>query len=394
MELSTHLDVSIDTSVFIRIAQQHPEPMLPLLQQLQIWSSAHLNASLPLLLTPTLHHIDLNSDLVLSDDGAREETAFVVFLSMVAHSFPRALDHLVLGATISPMILDLIPRFDYLRTLDIGKIHPSVTYPAFLKLLHSVSSSLHLTSLIINDLLPWSSWQSPPSFEAAFPALKTLKVSGGLEFLERFINGLGTSSLRNLTVGCQHQPTRWADEESLERWRLLFAHIAVRWQSSLAQIAINIPGKHLYPTGFLHLFRGFCSLENLQEFSLYCCPVVGLDNNAVHALVIGCPCLQKLVLAVAVTDENHQITLPGIDTLLHLVSHCPYLRELELSLDLDRELTAEIPSTSTHCLKILTIHSSHRPGVLVRNRIAKVLDGTFPALKSFYGWAPGKRWSL
>ncbi|KAJ6559997.1 hypothetical protein B0H19DRAFT_1234419 [Mycena capillaripes] len=402
MKLNIQENTPIDASVFIRISQEHRGPILPLLQQLQIRSSAHLNASLPLLLTPTLRSIRLTSD-----EGAREGTAFAVFLSMAAHSFPGVLDHLVLEGTLSPTILDLIPRFNHLRTLDMRHIDQSITYMSFLNLLNSVSSSAYITSLLIQDLPEWLSPESSPTFEAVFPGLKTLDISGGFDFIEKLVMGLGTSNLQRLTLSFNCGPTEFGmmiddDEWLQERWGLLFAHIAAQWQSSLAQISIKC-GNHLIPTGFLQVFGEFRSLVNLREFFLIDAPTLDLEENDVLALTIGCPSLEILGLVTAVhTEPDHafgghrEMSLPSINVLIHLADHCPSLRELEISLDLDKEIGTKTSSVLAHGLEDLTIFARQSPRQLGwnrSNRIAKFLDVTFPTLKSVHGYGDdGNDW--
>ncbi|KAJ6500310.1 hypothetical protein DFH09DRAFT_1375887 [Mycena vulgaris] len=395
MKFTNPEDLLVDTSVFIRIAQEHRGPMLPLLQQLRIRSSAHLNPSLPLLLAPTLHYIHLSSD-----EGVQEGAAFATLLSMAAHSFPAVLDHLVIEGTFSPTIFALIPRFDHLRTLDMRNIDQSIEYTAFLSLLETVSSSTDITSLLLRDI-PGHTWESPSIREAAFPGLKMLQIRGGFEFIAQLIGRLQTSDLQNINLDFTDGPTiNGPFEEVLdEHWGSLFDRIASRWQSSLVRIKIKL-GNNAPHTQFLHLFQGICSLANLREFRLLGSPVIGFGEADVLALAIGCPSLEILGLVTALNMQHwdpvlaslgrvlRQNSLPSINTLIDLANHCRCLRELEISLDLDREIETEIPSFFAHGLEDLTIVAPQSPeqlGWIRSNGIAKFLDTTFPALKSVRG---------
>jgi hypothetical protein len=117
---------------------------------------------------------------------------------------------------------------------------------------------------------------------------------------------------------------------------------------------------------------------------------MSLGEGSIIAIAKGCTSLETLGLEIGVKidDFDGHYRLPSINHLVHLANHCPSLRDLGISLNLDAEIGDEVPSAPAHDLQNLRIFALRDPGELGWNQsnvIAKFLDTAFPTLNSVRG---------
>ncbi|KAJ6524924.1 hypothetical protein B0H10DRAFT_1974703 [Mycena sp. CBHHK59/15] len=182
---------TVDASVFLRIAQKHPEPILPRLEHLHLCSSVVVGSVIMLLLSPTLRYVHFQSD-----GAARQSIAFTTVLSAAADSVTTGLDHLALDGKFPPIIY-IIPRFVNLKRLENWDIDQAIAFDSLGRFLRTICVSSHMTSLVLRDVPGSAEYNALDGLNlplGAFQALNRLEVSAGFNFIYK-LSGLGTSGL-------------------------------------------------------------------------------------------------------------------------------------------------------------------------------------------------------
>ncbi|KAJ6608506.1 hypothetical protein B0H10DRAFT_1955382 [Mycena sp. CBHHK59/15] len=319
-----------------------------------------------------------------SDETIRDGVVFTTFLSVAAHSAPLALDNLVLEGIFPLILFDLIPRFHNLQRLEIGDIDQSIEFKPFVEILKTMSESTHITTLVLRDVPALDDAPNGPFGE--FPVLNRLEISGGFHFIYELISGLGTSQLQDITLSFKSEPNwrfgQTTEEEIVAQWRSLFDLISGRWDSSLERIVVDI-GNHHRSAGFMYLFQRFCSIQNLHEFRLLSWPLMDMEEQDIITLAFGCPSIEILGMDISWERDWNNPALPSINCLTQFADHCPPLVQLEISLDLRRDIGNETPSVSAHGLKNIIIHNRHGNLTTCKTQaIVQFLDTTFLKLES------------
>ncbi|KAJ7114722.1 hypothetical protein C8R44DRAFT_740096 [Mycena epipterygia] len=380
----TELDnTPIDSSVFLRIAQIHREPILPLLQRIHITSTAELGPSPVLLIAPTLRSIHFDSDM-----GIRQS---IVFATMLSNSADSVLDELILEGIFPARIFGLIPQFRNLQKLEMSGISESIRLDPFLKALVAISRAAQLRSLILRGVPEVEHGNRfpreilPPD---VFPILTEMAISAAFSFIEHLVSCVGNAVQKTTLIFMSGPPNpRFANHLQIARaWRSLFDLIARRWHSSLERIVIDT--SHHVSAGFGDLFGGLWSVLNLREVRLFGGPII-LHEEDIITLAIGCPNIETLVIDIGGSQWERS---PCIGSLFHFTCHCSSLIHLEITLDIYEEMGQESGVlAAAHGLETLILRHNIRhqnlPDLttLMVQAVAKFLDATFPKLDSVHG---------
>ncbi|KAJ7898382.1 hypothetical protein B0H13DRAFT_2520880 [Mycena leptocephala] len=390
-EWSRNYDIhTIDVSVFIHLAHKHQSPILPHLRRLHMSSRAQASLSAVLFLGPQLHCIHFDFD----GGGEEKSIGLTSVVSLATHSLPAVVEELTLTGWFPPMVTDLIPRFSNLRRLKVD--NTNVEFEAFLLFLPAISHSMRLTSLVLRwahslsgrqiDRLPLSAPLLLPV--GAFPALKHLDVTGDFESIRQLVSTLDSSQITTLSMNFDSGPRsfRYGRDSGIREWRLLFDWVSERWGSSLERISIDT-GNHHGRAKFEELLHGFCEVRNLREFRLLGQPAITIQERDIETLAVGLPRIEILAIGVVAGRDANSVQFPPPNCLLHLVTHCSSLIELEISLNLDGDIGTENLEPLKHGLKSLVIceQGFKRWGGEKIYAVASFFDGVFPRLASVRG---------
>ncbi|KAJ6521807.1 hypothetical protein DFH09DRAFT_1424500 [Mycena vulgaris] len=327
LEQTAPEEITMHSSLFMRLAQEHPAILLPRLERLHIATRAQLDSGTLLLLPPSLRSVRFDSDA--SEDSILHDAPFLAFVSIAAHFAPPAVEHLILTGAFPPKTFHLIPRFSNLKKLEMGGIARLIEYSSFIQALSAISLSTDLTSLILKDVP--APGPNPPGMvspgllihgtpvRCEFRALKEFEIVGGFAFIERLVHHLTTRWLREITLifTAAPQTPRWRDP--LTQWEPLFNLISHEWNSTLERVTIGT-GNHHRAGGFGKIFSKFCTIQNLREFRLVGRPSITTSLEDIIRIATGYPMLE--ILGVGAGNIFHE-PVASLPALVHFAKNCP-----------------------------------------------------------------------
>lgn len=373
--------LNIPQLTYNRLSQLRSSPLLPSLQALH-WS---VGSSLPpiLFLSPCLELVGMTN---IHPNG---ESLITLFLSSLAYEAP-GLQHLILPGDLFQNVMQLIPDFHNLRSLEI--------YVSTARESHEPQSNLQsLTFAGFNALPHLENFVAdlgsiPFSTNSGFSVLKNIQITGEPHVLISMLKRLETPHMESVSL-FSWPPTVSAqgsygygvgrgirgggrDEEEVPALQHTlsdcFEHICLRWSNSMRALTIDYAGPDAFTFDVL---APLSRLPNLHTLRLRMSLALSIED--ITRLTQASPKLVSLELPL-----GSSLDIAALDS---LTINCPNLRYLQVGINAHTLPPPEVEGHSSfspgHRLETLYTVSARGFGTDDAALVAQYLDRLFPCLK-------------
>ncbi|KAJ7901173.1 hypothetical protein B0H14DRAFT_1364705, partial [Mycena olivaceomarginata] len=281
----TFLLPTVDPSVYLRIAQEHPGPVLPHLRSL---FCIPLTTEAAIFLNPAfLRLIGFESD---------NNAMSLTFLSSVASQAPKAEDlRITLTGVFDPYIYSHIGKFHAIRKLHLTL--GSGPLAEYVKL-DRVLAKLGLRRFDITAPDQWETDVPNHRFEPGFADLETLGITGGFQWINATLVRVQSTDLSKLDIILTQNLLPPA-----LNWGSLISTIFNRWWSSLHTICLDI--QHSSPSAdFNSLFGSIDRLRSLRTFALRRYWPMNISDKDIEKFAQNCPAMERIALVSGKDEER------------------------------------------------------------------------------------------
>ncbi|KAJ7252258.1 hypothetical protein C8J57DRAFT_1722909 [Mycena rebaudengoi] len=270
-------DDPIHSSIYVRIAMEHPTPLLPCVRTLICRSAEPANNSL-LLITPSLRLVQVDID---------DRHELLIFLSALVTGAPD-LEALMLHGDVDLLVPDCMKGFSKLQTLELRNME-NRSPRAFLKIDDLMSQS-YVTHYSLTTPPDWDPALAKHTFVSGFGALESLTIEGGFHAITAVIFRVTSLSVSCVQINCTDRPHDFGDGDG---WFPLIDMTLSRWASTL-QPAVE----------FSNIFASLDSLPALRRFTLANYFPILVRDADVCKLATCCPALEWIAITVDSTPSS------------------------------------------------------------------------------------------
>jgi hypothetical protein len=373
---------TVASDVYVQLARQHPDPLLPGLQSMNIPTIADGSTDA---LAPLFHCITstLSSVNIGTITGPKAELLTTSFLSALSRDAVGLRD-LSIDARIRTEAIDILVNLPSVRNLKLS-IYSAIPQQNFSRLLRlpGVSSVtvnfFRAGSVVGGPLVTFAQLQS-------FNALKAIRVSGNGDQIKQVftISALSLYGIEDVDLIFQGPPY----SSTFYTWQC--APVTLRHLKLKANILMPLPELRL------------------REFAPYSNNIVSLELKGFSLQATDADILKICEMGSWRNLENLHLPCFGqldslsIHSLGEISRWCPKLRFLHIYVDLNRHdkdnlhktILANVGGQTTSRLERLEINSTQSPknaafqtGLL----LAQYIDSVFPHLKSLAAYGNGDR---
>ncbi|KAJ7232387.1 hypothetical protein C8J57DRAFT_1579026 [Mycena rebaudengoi] len=360
-------DDPIHSAVYVRIATEHPTPLLPCVRTLICRSVEPANNSL-LLITRSLRLVQVDID---------DHHELLIFLSALVTGAPD-LEALMLHGDVDLLVPDCMTGFSKLQTLELRNME-SHSPRAFLNIDDLMSHS-NVTHYSLTTLPDWDPALAKHTFVSGFGGLESLTIEGGFHAITAVIFRVTSLSVSCVQINCTDRPHDFGDGEG---WSPLIDMTLSRWASTLQVICLE----NLYldltqlAVEFSNIFASLDSLPALRRFTLANYLPILVRDADVCKLATCCPALEWIAITVGSTPSS--LSLLTTAALFYLAQNCP--RPTRIQIHINAVETTAMPAVPPHrALRHLTIQGMDwtEAGHRKAKALARYLDRLFPQLET------------
>ncbi|KAJ7510870.1 hypothetical protein B0H11DRAFT_2402362 [Mycena galericulata] len=292
------VEAAVHPSVYLRIAKEHPAPLLPRLRYLRC---NPLTTDAVMLIGPALRFVAIES--------ADNQTA-LAFLAALSSKSPSVDDlRITLTGPFHPEIHSLLQTFRTVPSLDLNL--RSTPLSAYIELDRILAQFRH-KHFSVAALKQWETDIPISTFSPGFPDLEGFTVEGGFRVISAAVARIQSTKLSKfqVTVNAEVYPRGHA-------WSALMNPLFNRSYEWRPEFSLDLQYSST-PVNFTSLF-GSLHLRNLRIFGLERYWPLRIQDSDIQMIAQKCPLIQTLTL-----DAGHDAdsVSPPISSLVHLAKHC------------------------------------------------------------------------
>ncbi|KAJ7510868.1 hypothetical protein B0H11DRAFT_2402359, partial [Mycena galericulata] len=356
----------VHPSVYLRIAKEHPAPLLPDLRYLRC---NPLTTEAVMLIGPALRFVAIES--------ADNQTA-LAFLAALSSKSPSVDDlRMTLTGPFHPEIHSLPQTFRTVPSLDLDL--RSTPLSAYIELDRILAQFRHKHFSVAAP----QQWEDIPMFTLSpgFPDLEGFTVEGGFRVISGAVARIQSTKLSKLQITLSTNPLMNLLFNRSYEWKPLINLFFNRWWASLQEVFLDLQHSST-PMNFTSLF-GSLHLRNLRIFGLERYWPLQIQDSGIQMIAKKCPLIQRLTLDAGYDADS---AAPPISSLVHLAKNCPLLTMADISLTSTVALPFEVPPNlpGSRVFRVLGIRdmslAPDRQSTKTR-AVARFIDHIFPRVE-------------
>ncbi|KAJ7510869.1 hypothetical protein B0H11DRAFT_2402361 [Mycena galericulata] len=273
---------SVHPSVYLRIAKEHPAPLLPNLRYL--WCNP-LTTEAVMLIGPALRFVKFEST---------DNQMALAFLAAISSKSPSVEDlRMTLTGPFHPELHSLLQKFRTVSSLDLDLRNTPLS--AYIELDRILAQFRH-KHFSVAAPQQWEMRIPIFTFSPGFPDLEGFTVVGGFRVISGAVARIQSTKLSKLQITLNAEPyprdRAWSPlmnplfNRSYE-WKPLVNLLFNRWWASLHEVSLDLQHSST-PMNFTSLF-GSLHLRNLRIFGLERYWPLRIQDSGIQMIAQKCP---------------------------------------------------------------------------------------------------------
>ncbi|KAJ7769397.1 hypothetical protein B0H16DRAFT_1715858 [Mycena metata] len=352
----------VDPALYLRIAEEHPEPLLP---NLRILLCFPLVTEAVLFLGPSLRSI------VLHSSDTRMACTFLASIHSKAPKVEKL--KITLQGAFTSSIYSCIAKLDKLLSLGLCWRNSPLSEYA---ILDAALAGFPLKNYSIDASGEWENDLRKHPLSLGFSTLGSVSVDGGHKFIASAVERVKSTQISTITIFHSGASPTAVD------WNPLLGLVFHRWWSSLEVLMVDL-NQSSRAVNLNTLFGALDRCNHLREFGVYNYWPIRIADRDIEIFAQKCP---RLIRVHLTAGRQLDAVAPSVSCLAYLANHCRGLAAIDISLNTIVALPFEIPHAfrGSTALRILQIHgmlssSANNSGEM--RAVARFLDLLFPDIE-------------